>query len=425
MAAIATNVRRLPGPIQALIGSLIFVALSLLILRVALDPNEDRMRASAEAARPQREAVQVRTRAPTDTSTTTESTAATDAAADSGLPSVGDTHITTDELSVTLLAVDDLSALPQLVGEPVDPRRDYFRIVTIEFENNSSDPTTVQNTNIWLVKEDGSRIVVDANSLDKLISAPPLAFESRPLFLAESVPVDKSIVVSVSFDVRESDTVTKLDVEGLEFAMPAVNLDAGEAAVAEAETEATAAATAEAEATPEADVRDTRAGSSLDTAVNRGRARIEAEEQTAVSRTGLPTVGDAQLGADGLEVTLVSVQRFDELTQVHGTPFRPKNGLFQIVTITFSNTNDSGNIVVSKANIYMIQPDGSEIAVDSPGVNALIGMATTATEGRPLFLVESVPNGKSATVAVVFDVDPGLVDLLIDIEGFQFEVPNP
>ncbi|MCY3784870.1 MAG: hypothetical protein OXG79_13965 [Chloroflexi bacterium] len=422
MAAIATNVRRLPGPIQALIGSLIFVALALLILRVALDPNEERMQASAEAARPQREAVQVRTRAPTDASTTTESTAATDAAADSGLPGVGDTHITTDELSVTLLAVEDLSVLPQLVGDPVDPRRDYFRIVTIEFENNSSDPTTVQNTNIWLVKDDGSRIVVDANSLDRLISAPPLAYESRPLFLAESVPVDKSIVVSVSFDVRESDTVTKLDVEGLEFAMPAVNLDAG-TAVAEAETEAET--TAAADATPDAETRDTRAGSSLDTAVNRGRARIEAEEQTAVSRTGLPTVGDAQLGGDGLEVTLVSVQRFEELTQVHGTPFRPKKGSFQLVTITFNNTNDSGNIVVSKANIYLIQPDGSEIAVDSPGVNALIGMATTATEGRPLFLVESVPNGKSATVAVVFDVDPGLVDLLIDIEGFQFEVPNP
>ena len=423
MAAITTNVRRLPGPILALISSLIFVALALLILRVALDPNEEAMRASAEAARPQREAVQVRTRAPTDASTTTESTAATDAAADSGLPSVGDTHITTDDLSVTLLAVEDMSELPQLVGDPVDPRRDYFRIVTIEFENNSSDPTTVQNTNIWLVKEDGSRIVVDANSLDKLISAPPLAFESRPLFLAESVPVDKSIVVSVSFDVRESDTVTKLDVEGLEFAMPAVNLDAGTAAVAEAETEATAAATAE--AAPEADVRDTRAGSSLDTAVNRGRARIEAVEQVAESRTGLPTVGDALLGADGLEVILESVQRFEQLTQVHGTPFRPKNGLFQLVTITFNNTNDSGNIVVSKANIYLIQPDGTEIAVDSPGVNALIGMATTATEGRPLFLVESVPNGKSATVAVVFDVDPSLVDLLIDIEGFQFEVPNP
>ena len=384
MAAIATNVRRLPGPIQALIGSLIFVALALLILRVALDPNEERMQASAEAARPQREAVQVRTRAPTDASTTTESTAATDAAADSGLPGVGDTHITTDELSVTLLAVEDLSVLPQLVGDPVDPRRDYFRIVTIEFENNSSDPTTVQNTNIWLVKDDGSRIVVDANSLDRLISAPPLAYESRPLFLAESVPVDKSIVVSVSFDVRESDTVTKLDVEGLEFAMPAVNLDAG-TAVAEAETEAET--TAAADATPDAETRDTRAGSSLDTAVNRGRARIEAEEQTAVSRTGLPTVGDAQLGGDGLEVTLVSVQRFEELTQVHGTPFRPKKGSFQLVTITFNNTNDSGNIVVSKANIYLIQPDGSEIAVDSPGVNALIGMATTATEGRPLFLV--------------------------------------
>ena len=423
MAAIATNVRRLPGPILALIASLIFVALSLLILRVTLNPTEDAMRASAEAARPQREAVQVRTRAATTDSATTGTTsgsAASEAEA-SGLPGVGDTLVSKDDLAVTLLAVEDLSRLPQLGFDPVKPRKDYFRIVTIEFQNNGSDPTTVQNTNIWLVKDDGGRVVIDANSLDKLISAPPLAFESRALFLAESVAVDKSIVVSVTFDVYESDQITKVDIEGLEFAMPAVNIDAG----AVAEAEATAEATADGEAAAEGDVRDTRAGGSLDTTENRGRARIEAVEQTAVSRTGLPTVGDSQLGEDGLEVTLESVQQFDQLTQVHCTPFRPKNGLFQLVTITFSNTNDSGNIVVSKANIVLVEPDENEIAVDSPGVNALIGMATTATAGRPLFLVESVPNGKSATVAVVFDVDPALIDLRIDIEGFLFEVPNP
>lgn len=148
MAAIATNVRRIPGPIQALIASLIFVALGLLILRVTLNPTEEAMRASAEAARPQREAVQVRTRAPTDASTTTETTSA--GTAESDLPGVGDTLVSTDELSVTLLGVEDLSELPQLVGDPVDPRKSYFRIVTIEFENQGSDPTTVQNTNIWL-----------------------------------------------------------------------------------------------------------------------------------------------------------------------------------------------------------------------------------------------------------------------------------
>ena len=147
--------------------------------------------------------------------------------------------------------------------------------------------------------------------------------------------------------------------------------------------------------------------------------------QTAESRTGLPTVGDAQLGDDGLEVTLVSVQRFEQLTQVRGSPFQPKNGLYLVVTIAFNNTNDSGNIVVSKGNILLIEPNGNEIAVDSPGVNALIGMAAPATEGRPLFLVESVPSGQTATLAVVFDVDPGLVDPEIEIEGFPFEVPNP
>ena len=139
----------------------------------------------------------------------------------------------------------------------------------------------------------------------------------------------------------------------------------------------------------------------------------------------IATLGDTQLGDDGLEVTLVSVQQFEELTQVQGSPFRPKNGAFKLVTMQFTNTNDSGNIVVSKANIVLIEPSGNEIAVSSPGVNALIGMATTATEGRPLFLVESVPDGKDRVVAVVFDVAPDLVDLEIDIEGFIFEVPNP
>ena len=144
-----------------------------------------------------------------------------------------------------------------------------------------------------------------------------------------------------------------------------------------------------------------------------------------MSRAGLPTVGDALLGDDGLEVTLVSVQRFEQITQVHGSPIRPKNGLFLVVTITFTNTNDSGDIVVYMTNIVLIEPDGNEIHVDARGVDALIGMATVATEGRPLFLVEIVPGGQTATVAVVFDIDPGLVDLEIDIEGFVFEVPNP
>jgi len=162
VAAITTNVRRLPGPILALFASLIFVALVLLVLRVTLNPTEEAMRASAEAARPQREAVQVRTRAATtDTETTPASTA--DGAADSGLPGVGDTLVSKDDLAVTLLAVEDLSTLPQLGFDPVKPRKDYFRIITIEFTNNGSDPTTVQNTNIWLVKDEGGRVVVDAN----------------------------------------------------------------------------------------------------------------------------------------------------------------------------------------------------------------------------------------------------------------------
>ena len=77
--------------------------------------------------------------------------------------------------------------------------------------------------------------------------------------------------------------------------------------------------------------------------------------------------------------------------------------------------------MISKANIVLM-PDGSEIAVDGAGVNALVGMATPATEVRPL-LVENVRPGPR-TVAVVFDV-ADLADLEIDIEGLRFEVPNP
>ena len=416
MAAISTNARRLPGPIVAIIGSLLFVAIALLILRIVFDPNEESIRTSAEAARPRRVAVSTRTQA----STATTTAAATTPAPTDALPSLGDTLVAVDGLGVTMVAVEDFSMVPQRQGSPFRPRKDLIRIVTIEFENGSADPTTVVNTNIMLLRPDGSRIVVDARSLNVLNSKPAGLVESRPLFLAESIAAGRSIIVSVSFDVEQSDDDFRLDIEGLRFAMPAINL------LDEVETEAEIEAESEAEATPVAeDVRDTRAGSSRDTTENRGRARIEAVEQTAVSRTGIATLGDTQLGDDGLEVTLVSVQQFEELTQVHGSPFRPKNGAFKLVTMQFTNTNDSGNIVVSKANIVLIEPSGNEIAVSSPGVNALIGMATTATEGRPLFLVESVPDGKTAVVAVVFDVAPDLVDLEIDIEGFIFEVPNP
>ena len=423
MAVVATRVRRLPGPILALLTSIIVVFVALSILRVVLNPNEESMRLSAEQARPKRVAVATRTQTPTDATSGAEAAAtaaASDAAAADALPVAGDTLVAEDGLGVTIVAVEDLATIPQYHGESFRPKKDLFRVVTMKFDNGSSDPTTVANNNMWMLRPDGSRIVVDARSTNVLISTPVRAVEGRPLFLVESIPAGKSIVVSVSFDLSEAEADLTMDIEGLKFAMPAIDIQ--EEAGAEAETEAEA----EAGATPAAEgVQDTRAGSSLDTVQNRGRARIEAEEQTAVSRTGLPTVGDALLGDDGLEVTLVSVQHFEQLTQIHGSPFKPKNGAFQLVTIKFTNTNDSGNIVVSKANIVLIDPDENEIAVDSPGINALIGMATTATEGRPLFLVESVPDGQTSVVAVVFDVPPDLVDLRIDIEGFIFEVPNP
>ena len=73
----------------------------------------------------------------------------------------------------------------------------------------------------------------------------------------------------------------------------------------------------------------------------------------------------------------------------------------------------------------LVESDGNATNVDDAGVKALVGMATSATDGRPLFDAYSVPSGQTATLAVVFDVDPGLTDLEIHIEGLHFEVPNP
>lgn len=123
--------------------------------------------------------------------------------------------------------------------------------------------------------------------------------------------------------------------------------------------------------------------------------------------------------------TALAVHRIEQLTQVHGSPFRPKTGRFLVVHFTDTNTHGSGSVVVYRTNVWLIEPNGPRILVDSEGVNALVGMATTATEARPLFDAYSVPGGQAATLAVVFDVDPGSVARQIDIEGRHLEAPNP
>jgi len=159
-------------------------------------------------------------------------------------------------------------------------------------------------------------------------------------------------------------------------------------------------------------------------AEERAKARVDVEQQVAESRTGLPTAGDTLVDATGFEVTLVGVANLAELKQFTGSPFKPKNGVFKLVNIHFKN-GSSAFITLAKANIVLIKPDGSEIAVSSLGTNALTGMVPDVERGRPLYLVESLPAGQEANVSVVFDVPPGLTGLNIEIEGFLFEVPDP
>ena len=220
MAVVATRVRRLPGPILALLTSIIVVFVALLILRVVLNPNEESMRLSAEQARPKRVAVATRTQTPTDATSGAEAAAT---AADA-LPVAGDTLVAEDGLGVTIVAVEDLATIPQYHGESFRPKKDLFRVVTMKFDNGSSDPTTVANNNMWLLRPDGSRIVVDSRSTNVLISTPVRSVEGRPLFLVESIPAGKAIVVSVSFDLSEADVDLTMDIEGLKFAMPPIDI---------------------------------------------------------------------------------------------------------------------------------------------------------------------------------------------------------
>ena len=206
---------------------------------------------------------------------------------------------------------------------------------------------------------------------------------------------------------------------------------------AQAPTRATSAATPAAhQATPAADaprVEPTETAAAATPAATekapnwseeRAEARVEVEQQVAVSRTGLPTAGDTLIDETGFEVTLVGVANLPELKQFTGSPFKPKHGTFKLVNMLFKN-GTSSLITLAKKNIVLIAPDGSEIDVSSLGTNALTGMVPDVDRGRPLYLVESLPAGNSVQVSVVFDVPPDLTGLNIEIEGFLFEVPDP
>ena len=195
-------------------------------------------------------------------------------------------------------------------------------------------------------------------------------------------------------------------------------------AVAKTPAPAATSAPASMAATPEAGKQDGSSQRLPGWSSNRASARIEVEAQVAISRTGLPTVGDTLIDEGGFETSLVAVSHTLELKQFTGSPFKPKNGTFKLVTVRFRNGTSSA-MTLSKANIVLISPDGSETPVDNAGTNALTGMVPDIERGRPLYLVESLPAGKSAQVAVVFDVPSDWTGLTIEVEGFLFEVPDP
>ena len=162
-------------------------------------------------------------------------------------------------------------------------------------------------------------------------------------------------------------------------------------------------------------------------AAARGEQSAPASSETAASGQApvetTATVGDTLTTASGLDVTLVTIEHIKEIKQFHGSPFRPNDGVYMLVTIRYTNHSA---VLVSIANerINLIAPDDTEISVDSRGTSALSTTPVQRYEARPLFLAESLPPGDETQAAVVFDVDPGLQGLRIEIEGLTFNVPD-
>ena len=147
-------------------------------------------------------------------------------------------------------------------------------------------------------------------------------------------------------------------------------------------------------------------------------ASTEATEEETTA-----TVGDTLTTPGGLDVTLVSIEHVKEITQFHGSPFRPRDGIYWLVTIKYVN---HGSSLVSIANerIKFITADGTDIAVDARGTSALSTTPVQRYEARPLFLAESLPPGDQTQAAVLFDASPDLEGLHLEIEGLLFLVPK-
>ena len=408
MATLTQNVRRVPNSLVVLVLTIVMVALTLAILRLVFNPTEEAMRASAEDTRVQRRAVATVTQAAV-ADAAPASPSAPDVAGAAAGPTIGDTQAAADGLEVTLLSVDDVTVLEQFAAGAYRPKRDLLRVVTIEFANGGAENAVVDAATIAIIQPDGSRVRVDSQATDALLTAPDSPTEGRPFYVLETLVPERRIVIAVVFDLNETEGDAAIEIAGMSFVVPPTSVPEGIVAEESADSETTAAADAEAGA---------------DWAATRGQARVIVEEQTAVSRTGLPTVGDTQIDAAGFEATLVSITNVPKLPQFNGKAFETRFGTFKLVTVRFRNGTPSGT-TIAKSNIVLISPDGTETAVDNPGTNALTGMVPDIERGRPLYLIESLPAGKSVQVAVVFDVPVDWTGLNIEIEGFLFEMPDP
>ena len=435
------RVRRIPVPLRAVLFSVIAVFLTLALLRLTLNPNEETMVESAQNLRIRREAVVTHTRAPgpaptagiatsaTGSTPTTAAAAATAVKADTAgqsaptppprlvdEPSIGDTQVATDGLEITLMAVVDVLNIEQWTHHQI-PKRDVYRVVTMKFVNNGSDNITVTVQSIYIIGPDGSEYGHDYLGTDALINSKASPTEARALILLETIPVGTEIEVAVTFDLHltVSDADTVLSIAGMDFVVPRAMMAPGTQDDGSAKPEPTNTGSANPTAV---------STGGKDWGTTRADARVVVEEQVAISRTGLATVGDTQVDASGFGAMLVAVTNLPELKQFTGSPFRPKHGTFKMVIVRFTNGTSSA-LTVARRNIVLISPDGTETMSDNSGTNALTGMVPDAERGRPLYLIESIPVGQTVPLAVVFDVPTEWTGLNIEIEGFLFEVPDP
>ena len=135
---------------------------------------------------------------------------------------------------------------------------------------------------------------------------------------------------------------------------------------------------------------------------------------------GLPGVGQYTNADSGLEVRFIAFESAETI----GDGLQPRNGVFHIVRLGFSNQSNS-NLVVSPEEIVLLTLDDRRIGASDDAMSELnVAPSEDASEGRPLMVPTQLLPSENANFILAYDVDPDVGILRLDIEGLLFVAPS-